>query len=78
MFSLLAWVSQAVCSGQISAIKSSAIFLLRQKCNCQMGYWVASDYWLIIQSFNEQTAIINIYTFTFKNWNEYILTLKQP
>ena len=43
-----------------------------------MGYWVVGEYWLSIQSFNEQTAIINIYTFTFKNWNEYILTLKQP
>ena len=41
-----------------------------------MGYWVVSEHWLIIQSFNEQTAIINIYTLTFKNLNEYILTLK--
>ena len=47
-------------------------------CNCQMGYLVVGEYWLIIQFFNEQTTIINIYTFTFKNWNEYILTLKQP
>ena len=48
------------------------------KCNYQMGYWVVGEYWLIIHCFNEQTAIINIYTFTFKNLNEYILTLKQP
>ena len=43
-----------------------------------MGYLVVGEYWLIIQFFNEQTTIINIYTFTFKNWNEYVLTLKQP
>ena len=34
-----------------------------------MGYWAVSEYWLIIQSFNEQTAVTSIYTFTFKNWN---------
>ena len=31
-----------------------------------MGYWVVGEYWLVIQSFNEQTVIINIYTFIFK------------
>ena len=31
-----------------------------------MGYWVVGEYRLIIESFNEQTAIINIYIFTFK------------
>ena len=40
--------------------------------------WVIEQL-LSIQSFNEQTAMINIYTFTFKNWNlKYILILKQP
>ena len=34
-----------------------------------MSYWVVGEYWLIIQSFNQQTAIINIYTFTFKSRN---------
>ena len=27
---------------------------------------LSSEYWLIIQSLNEQTSIINIYIFTFK------------
>lgn len=31
-----------------------------------MGYWVVAEYWLIIQYFNEQIGILNIYTFTFK------------
>ena len=30
-----------------------------------MVYWVVVEYWLIIQTFNELTAIINMYTFTF-------------
>ena len=39
---------------------------LKTVSNCQMDYWEVGEYWLIIQSFNEQTAIINIYTFTVK------------
>ena len=37
-----------------------------------MGYCVVGEYWLTIQSFNQQTAIINIHISIFKNWNEYI------
>ena len=31
-----------------------------------MSHGVVREYWLIIQSCNEQTAVINIYTFTCK------------
>ena len=55
--------------GKLSKVKNT--------CNCQMGYWVVSEYWLIIQSFNEQTALLNIYTFTFKKlkWIHFNLEL---
>ena len=31
-----------------------------------MGYLVVGEYWLIIQSFNEQTTIINIHVYIWK------------
>ena len=71
--SMTGWWSSSSCTSARTSLsemfftwftKLSSLFTTLW-CNCQMGYLVVVEYWLIIQSFNEQTAMINIYTFAF-------------